>query len=343
MKNKIYFFLSIGLAACAVFYFFTINGCSGKDSSTVVVYVSEDQIFSEPVLKQFEKETGIKVRTVYDTEEAKGTGVMNRLIAEKNNPQADVYWANEPIRAEMLKHLEVSTPYVSPSAEGIPSLFKDPENYWTGFSARARVLIVNKDAGYTPQSVLDYIDAKWKGRVVIANPLFGTTTVQIASLMVLWGEDQTKEFMNSLKTNEVKVSTSNGESSDMVAVGEFDFSLVDSDDAISRLRAGKSVEMIFPDQERGEMGTLILPNAAVLIKGAPHPGNAKRLIDFLLSRKAEEMLAFADCAQIPLHSGVDTPSDVPRIESIRSMKVNYAKLAKELQKIQPYLKEWVGY
>jgi hypothetical protein len=73
------------------------------------------------------------------TEEAKSTGVMNRLIAERSNPQADVYWANEPIRAE-LKQQGISAPYVSPIAGDIPALFKDPDGHWTGFSARARVL-----------------------------------------------------------------------------------------------------------------------------------------------------------------------------------------------------------
>src|SRR5216117_1466255 len=80
-----------------------LNSCRSASSKTVVVYVSEDQVFSEPILKDFERDTGMTVKSVFDTEEAKSTGVMNRLMAEKNNPQADVYWANEPIRAEVLK------------------------------------------------------------------------------------------------------------------------------------------------------------------------------------------------------------------------------------------------
>jgi len=63
---------------------------------------------------------------------------MNRLIAEKSNPQADVYWANEPIRADLLRQQGVSTPYHSPSAQGIPEQFRDANGYWTGFSARGR-------------------------------------------------------------------------------------------------------------------------------------------------------------------------------------------------------------
>ena len=307
---------------------------------TVVVYVSHDQVFSEPVLKDFERETGIRVRAVYDTEETKSTGAMNRLIAEKSNPQADVYWANEPIRAEILRQRGISAPYNSPNAEGIPATFRDPNGHWTGFAARARVLIVNRNAAGKPASMMSYNDPRWRGRGVIANPLFGTTTTQIAALFVLWGDDRARTFMNDLHSSKVKMSGSNGDSADLVARGEFDFSLVDSDDAVNRMRQHQPVEMIYPDQGAGEIGCFIVPNAAVLIAGAPHPDLARKLIDYLLSKKTEEKLAFSDAAQIPLHSGVKIPPELRPIESIRTMRVDYAKTAAKLQDIQSFLKVW---
>ncbi len=81
----------------------------------------------------------------------------------------------------------------------------------------------------------------------------------------------------------------------------------------------------------------------MLVRGGPNPELGKKLIDYLLSRETEKKLAFADCAQIPLHQGVETPPDVPRIENIRAMQVDYAQLAQKLQEIQPYLTQWVGY
>src|SRR5437773_10721514 len=80
-----------------------LMSCRPTSSRTVVIYVSEDQVFSEPILKDFEHETAITVKSVFDTEESKSTGVMNRLIAEKDNPQADAYWANEPVPAGTLR------------------------------------------------------------------------------------------------------------------------------------------------------------------------------------------------------------------------------------------------
>jgi iron(III) transport system substrate-binding protein len=116
-----------GVVAAAWWRFHIPSG-----TQDVVVYVSHDEVFSEPILKDFEKETGIRVRAVYDTEETKSTGAMNRLIAEKNNPQADVYWANEPIRAEVLRQQHIAAPYLSPNADEIPATFRDPQGYWTG-------------------------------------------------------------------------------------------------------------------------------------------------------------------------------------------------------------------
>ena len=335
MRNSIATLLGLALIPM-------LTSCRPTSSKTVVIYVSEDQVFSEPILKDFERDTGIAVKSVFDTEESKSTGVMNRLIAEKDNPQADVYWANEPVRADALKQHGVSTPYMSASAEGIADQFKDPDHYWTGFSARARVLLVNAKSTIKPASITAYTDSSAKGRTAIANPLFGTTTDYVAALFTIWGDDRAKTFMNDMKKNGVKMTTSNGESADFVATGQVDFSLVDTDDAVNLKKQGKPVEIIYPDQDANGLGVLILPNAVALIKGGPHPENGKQLIDYLLSKTTERKLAFADCAQIPLHSGVETPSEIRRIEDIKTMRVGYADLARKMDEIQPFLKEWAG-
>ena len=321
-----------------------LSSCSQHTTSQqeVVVYVSEDQVFSEPILKDFEHETGIKVRAVYDTEEAKSTGAMNRLIAEQNNPQADVYWANEPIRAEVLKQKGISAPYESLNGRDIPAVFKDPDGFWTGFSARARVLVVNNSIRNLPESILAYTDSSWSGRAVITNPLFGTTTSEVAALFTIWGDDQATQFMLDMQANQVAVSTNNGESADFVAAGQADFSLVDSDDAVNRMRQGKPVTMVYPDQGADEIGCFIVPNATLLIKGAPHPQAARTLIDYLLTEATERKLAFADCAQLPLHPGVPTPPELKTIDQIKVMQVNYATVATKMIAIQPFLKRWMG-
>ncbi|RLE16519.1 MAG: iron ABC transporter substrate-binding protein [Acidobacteria bacterium] len=344
MKKTVFFLLIVCFVVAGILLFRPSKATVKEKAKeqTVVVYVSEDQVFSEPILKDFERETGIRVKAVYDTEEAKSTGSMNRLIAEKNNPQADVYWANEPIRAEVLRQKGVSSPYTSPNAGDIPVMFKDKDGYWTGFSARARVFVVNKKVKEKPESINAYTNPRWKGRSVITNPLFGTTTSEVAALFTMWGNEKGKAFMNALKLNGVAISTNNGESADFVAAGQYDFSLVDSDDAVNRIRQGKEIVMVYPDQGKDGIGCFIVPNATVLIKGAQHPKVAKRLIDYLLSKETERKLAFADCAQIPLHPGVKLPPELKPIGEIRVMQVNYSEVAAKMVEIQPFLKGWMG-
>ncbi|MDI7277711.1 MAG: iron ABC transporter substrate-binding protein, partial [Anaerolineae bacterium] len=72
-------------------------GCRGREQ-TVVVYTSRDQLYAEPILKGFERDTGIRVRAVYDTGATKTVGLTNRLLAEKDHPQADVFWNSEVAR-----------------------------------------------------------------------------------------------------------------------------------------------------------------------------------------------------------------------------------------------------
>lgn len=150
-----------------------LTGCGRPSGEVVVCYTSTDQVFAEPILKAFEQETGVRVRAKYDTEETKTTGLVNLIQAEKSNPQADVFWSSETGRAIALKAAGCLAPYRSPNAEGIPDPFKDPEGYWTGFSARARVILYNTNLvrDNPPSSVMDLLKPEWKGKAAFANPL----------------------------------------------------------------------------------------------------------------------------------------------------------------------------
>ena len=178
--------------------------------------------------------------------------------------------------------------------------------------------------------------------MVIANPLFGTTTAHFAALFIVWGDADATAFLDAMRRNGVKISSSNGESADQVATGAFQFALVDSDDVQSRIKQGQPVEDVYPDQEKGGLGCFIVPNAVLLIEGAPHPEAGKKLIDYLLSRETEKKLAYSDAGQIPLHSDVDTPPAVRRLETLQVMKVDYAQVAAKMQMIQPLLRDWAG-
>ncbi len=331
-------FLKVAFGACVLL----LASCSQK-SSEVVVYTSVDQVFSEPILKDFEKATGIKVKPVFDTEETKSTGVLNRLIAEKDNPQCDVFWSGDPVRTLVLKSRGITAGYLSPNAAEIPIGFKDEDGHWIGFSTRARVLLYNADLikqQDAPNSIDDFVDPKWKGQCAIANPLFGTTSFHAAALFSALGDDPAKEFFAKMKTNGVIIATSNGDVRKRVADGQVAFGLTDTDDANEAIKEGKPVVMVFPDQD--SLGALIVPNTVSLIQNSPHPENGKKLIDYLLTREVEAKLAVS-CAQMPLlPNPIEEVSGVTSVDKIVPMKIDYERTAQKLEEIQPFLKEWAS-
>ena len=310
----------------------------------VVVYTSEDKIFSEPVLQAFGKKTGIKVRTIYDTEETKSTGLVNRLIAEKDNPQADVFWSGDPVRPALLEFKSIITPYFSSAAADIPKSYKDEDGHWTGFSARARIILYNTNLvnmDERPLSLFDLTKAVWRGQVAIANPLFGTSSIHMSALFIILGDEKAMKFLNDLKANGVKIVSSNSEVRRLVARGEVKVGITDTDDANVAIKEGSPVKVVFPD--KSSIGTLIMPNMVCLIKNSPNQENGKRLIDYLLSADVEKSLAWAACAQMPLRYDVRTPPDVLTIDAVKGMNINYHDVAVKLDKIGEFLKQWAGY
>jgi iron(III) transport system substrate-binding protein len=336
---KRYYLTAVILALVSIVWL-SLNQTSAPE---VVVYSSVDDVFARPVAEQFERETGIVVQLVPDTEETKSTGLLNRLIAEQKRPRADVFWSGDPIRAGILKNKNISSAYRSSQAEGLPAAFSDPENHWTGFSARARVLIYNRNLvpeDEAPNSINDLLDPRFKGRATMANPLFGTSSMHAAALFANLGEEQGRAFFEGFLANGGTVLSSNGEVRRRVAAGEFALGLTDTDDANVALLEGQPIGIVYPDA--AGMGTLIIPNAAVLIRNGPNPDAGRQFIDYLLRAETEAMLAVSEAAQIPLRPGVKIPGNILTIEQITAMPVDYAELANSLEQLSSgFLKDWV--
>lgn len=311
----------------------------------VVVYTSVDDVFARPIAEQFTKKTGIPVKLVPDTEETKSTGLLNRLIVEKNRPRADVFWSGDPVRAEILKSKGISAVYRSPNAKGLPKAYSDSAGHWTGFSARARVILYNTNLikkEKAPTSILDLPNhPDFKGKGCIANPLFGTTSMQAAGLFVVLGEKGGHDFFEGLTRNGVRMVSSNGEVRRRVSEGDCAVGIADSDDAYETMKDKKPVAIVYPD-EKG-IGTMIIPNATVLIAGGPNPVGGKQFIDYLLTPDTERALAESDAAQMPLHSGVKVPPHVRTLDKLHPMLVDYGKLASKLDELSHgFLKDWAA-
>lgn len=304
-----------------------LAACSSQPVPTVVVYCALDQVYAEPILRDFERTSGIRVLPRYDVEATKTSGLVNLLLAEQYRPRCDVFWNNEMLQTEVLRQEGVLEPYRSPGARDIPERWKDPEGYWTGFAARIRVILYNRKLvkGEPPAGLEDLLDPRWKGQAAMARPLFGTTLTHFVCLQQVLGPTQVDRLLQGMLANQVQIVDGNSVVKDLVSQGKVAWGYTDSDDAHLAILEGAPVTMVIPDQEGP--GTLLIPNTVAVIRRAPHPAEARRLVDHLLSREVEEKLARSDSLQIPLHPGARPAPGTPRLDEFRTMDVQLRKAA----------------
>ena len=248
----------------------------------VTVYASQDQVYAEPILRQFEQETGIRVRAIYDSEAVKTVGLVNRLIAEKANPQCDVFWNNEELRTRQLE------------SRGVVER-------WAAVGFRSRGMIVNTNLlSSPPKSLVDLTNAVWRRKVALAYPLFGTTATHFLALRQQWGAAAWERWCRALKANEPFLVDGNSVVVQLVGRGEAVIGLTDSDDIAAGQKQGVPIYAV-PLAE----STLLIPNTVAIIRGAPHATEAQRLYEYLQSEPVRKALIAASALESdrPGHMG----------------------------------------
>jgi iron(III) transport system substrate-binding protein len=321
-----------------------LASCGGESGAPeeVVVYASVDQNVAEPVLERFEEETGIPVRAVYDVEAAKTTGLVNRLLAERDRPQADVWWSGEFAQTVTLAEAGVFVPYDSPSADDLPESLRPADDLWTPFGGRARVFIVNTDRLQPeeyPESIWDMVDPGVDGaEVAIAYPVFGTAATHAAALYAALGEERAREMFRDMAASGVRVVDGNAVVRDLVADGRLAFGLTDTDDACGAIERGAPVALVFPDQGPGEIGTLVVPNTVALVRGGEGEASATALIDYLLRPETTADLVEAGWLHVPLRDVEVTPPCVDA-SHVRAMDVDLATVAAQVERVKAEMAE----
>ena len=305
----------------------------------VTVYTSVDQVYAEPVLAAFEAETGIKVNALYDAEAAKTVGLVNRLIAEKDAPLADVFWNGEFMQTLALQDEGVLAAYKPAAASELPERFVDPDGMWTAFGGRARTIIVNTallGESDRPAGLDDLVTRA--AETAIANPLFGSTFTHAATLTAAWGEADALAFFADLKAGGARVVDGNAVVRDMVAAGQVPMGLTDTDDACVAIEKGADVTVVFPNQEPGGLGTLIVPNTVALIAGAPHAETGMALVDYLVSPEIEAAMIASGWVQIPSRAGLGESLCYGDL-TLKAMTVSMPEIRAAVDVIGPQLRD----
>lgn len=263
-------------------------------SGKVVLYCATDREIAQDLIDEFQKETGIQVEAKFDTEAAKAVGLVQAIRQEKAHPQCDVFWGGGSFFCTILANDGCLAPAPDDLIQAHGSAPRDAQGRWLGFAAAYRVLIVNTNdlpAGSFPHSYQDLTDPRYKGRIGIANPLFGGMCAHVAALYSVLGESSARSWLTGLKQNDCAICAGMADVRDRVALGELWFGITSTIDAHVAVDGGKPVAIVFPDQGPDEIGCLCGYNTAALISGAPHPKEAERLLRFLMTESTEKILA----------------------------------------------------
>jgi iron(III) transport system substrate-binding protein len=287
--------IAVGLITLCGF----LAGCGTSGPEPLVVYCAHDSVYSEQILRRFEEETGIPVAAKFDTEATKSLGLVQQLIAEKDNPRCDVFWNNQVLGTLDLVDEGILQPYKGPGYERIPESFRDPEGRWTGFAARLRVYIVNTEMmEATPETIEGALQAEDLSRMTIAKPLYGTTLTHYSLLWHLWGEEELQRWHREAQQRGMHIAASNGQTKNLVAGGSCDFGWTDTDDYFVARDEGLPVAMV-PVRVGGD-ATISIPNSVAIIRGTRRLEAAQKLVDYLLSEEIELELSRSSARQIPL-------------------------------------------
>lgn len=316
------------------------------ETRTVVVYTAQDAEYAKAIFDDFEAKSGVRVLAKFDTESTKTVGLAQAIMAEARRPRCDVFWNNEILNTLRLDQKGLLESYCPPAAELYPKAYRAADCTWHGFAARARILLVNTklvSEAERPGSIYDLLAAKWRGKIGIAKPLFGTTATHAACLFAYLGDEKAKAFFNDLDANGVQILAGNKQVALAVGAGELAFGLTDTDDAIAEVEKGSPVAIVYPDRKPDQMGTLFIPNTLCIIKNGPHLQAARKLIDFLLTPDVEERLAAGPSAQIPLHSqAAGADKNKLRIETprtVKAMQVDFREAARRWDGVAAFLRD----
>lgn len=312
-----------------------LPACSG-DRHSIVLYCAHDRQLAEPVIQSFEQLSGIRVKTVYDTDANKSVGLTKRILAAQDQPRADLFWNTEVSQTLLLAQQGAlaRNPREIAAVADTTEEADDIESHWVSFAARARIIIANTDlvSKFNPPSrIQDLADPRWHNKAAFANPHLGTTGTHFAALYALWGAERFRDWIQALKDHRIAMLSGNAQVKNDVAAGVYIWGLTDTDEFNEASLAGRPVKMIVPDQIPDGLGVFIIPNTISILKDAPHPMLARGFMQYLLSAEVETRLARGHSAQIPVRNSVAGPKLWPPANRVRKMQVTPAQIVDSLQ------------
>jgi iron(III) transport system substrate-binding protein len=319
------------------------SGSALAQSGEVNVYTYREAQLVRPLFDAFTADTGVRVNVI-----SASSGLEQRIKAEGENSPADVLLTVDIGRLEDAVKAGITQPITSASMDKVVApQYRDPEGHWYGISMRARVVYASKER--VQQSALTYeelADPKWKGKICIRSGQHIYNNALIAAYIAHHGEAKAETWLRGLKANLAqKPSGGDRETARDVAAGKCDLGVGNTYYWALMMQNpaqkpwAEATKVILPTF--AGKGTHVNLSGVVLAKHAPNKANAMKLIEWLVSEKAQHMYADINF-EYPVRTGIAINPIIASYGTLNADPMPLAKVA-EYKKAASALVDKVGF
>ncbi|ETO91280.1 MAG: putative major ferric iron binding protein [Candidatus Xenolissoclinum pacificiensis L6] len=328
-------FIWLVVILCVLISFNYVFMRDKKGEEYVNVYSSRKEILVKEVFESFTRKYGIKVNYIIDD----ATKLIYRLDKESESPNADVLLVADVINLLHASQLGLLENLNSPVLNSrIPECFRATD--WYGLTLRARVIAYSKDRVDINllQNYEDCADPMWKGRILLRSSNVPYNQSLIASMIMANGEEATRRWVRGLVNNHTHVIRG-GEVDKLKDIrnGYGDITFINSY-YLARLYASQHKEerdlmdgigILFPNQDN--RGTMMNISGGAVIKGSTNHKNALLLLEFMVSKEAQEIYASIN-QEYPIVDDVDFSPVIRMFGSFKRDTRPLEKLEEHMQK-----------
>ncbi len=248
------------------------------EDNTLVVYTSHKAEVYEPIIQEFEDQTGIYV-TVKDG------GTREILGAISDGAYCDVVFGGGAESYEVYE--EYFTPYRPAGANGLNPDYVCEENLWTPFTALPLVFIYNSHVlreEEAPHSWKELMQEEWKGEIAFADPnKSGTSCMILCGMMQVLGMDEEELIPALLEQLDGNILSGSSDVWAAVNGGSQYVGVTLESAAMTQIAQGSSIGIIHPSD-----GPCVIPDGCAIVKNAAHPENAKKFEDFIAGKAVQK-------------------------------------------------------
>lgn len=304
-----------------------LTGACSKSDNSLTVYSGRSDKFIKPIIAEFEKKTGIKVKL----HTAKSTALLNKLRLEGEKTPADLFISNDAGNLQIGSEMGLFQAIPNNIADLVPAKFRANDNTWIGLSGRARVLVVNKSSDADAKSIWDLADPKYKGKLAITHSSNESFIAGVTIYMQAKGKDAVKEWLTALKDNADGVQfNKHSKIVKAVADGKKDIGLVNHYYIFRHLAKDPqaNIRILLPDQGESDMGIAWNVAGIAVSKHSKKSAAAIKLVEYLVSDQGQSQFAMAN-REYPTRANLNIASEIPKQSDIKVAEVPLLEIGKQ--------------